>query len=100
MGVLINGPYGLITGPVAADLGNHKSLKGNAKAVGTITSIINGFGSSGAILGPLTVGYLAQISWKWVYFALILSDILAIVCLLKLLFKEWIGRCRRSRTEE
>ena len=44
-GVLVNGPYALITTAVSADLGTHESLKGNAKALATVTAIIDGTGS-------------------------------------------------------
>lgn len=37
VGILVNGPYTLISGVVAADLGNHPSLKGNPKAMSTVT---------------------------------------------------------------
>ncbi|XP_041576854.2 glucose-6-phosphate exchanger SLC37A2 isoform X1 [Taeniopygia guttata] len=44
-GALVNGPYALITTAVSADLGTHESLKGNAKALSTVTAIIDGTGS-------------------------------------------------------
>lgn len=46
-GALVNGPYALITTAVSADLGTHKSLRGNAKALATVTAIIDGTGSIG-----------------------------------------------------
>ena len=46
-GYLVNGPYALITTAVSADLGTHKSLKGNSKALATVTAIIDGTGSIG-----------------------------------------------------
>uniref|UniRef100_A0A452RU52 Glucose-6-phosphate exchanger SLC37A2 n=1 Tax=Ursus americanus TaxID=9643 RepID=A0A452RU52_URSAM len=46
-GALVNGPYALITTAVSADLGTHQSLKGNAKALSTVTAIIDGTGSIG-----------------------------------------------------
>ncbi|KFR16516.1 Sugar phosphate exchanger 2, partial [Opisthocomus hoazin] len=46
-GALVNGPYALITTAVSADLGTHESLKGNAKALSTVTAIIDGTGSVG-----------------------------------------------------
>lgn len=46
-GGLVNGPYALITTAVSAELGTHSSLKGNAKALSTVTSIIDGTGSIG-----------------------------------------------------
>uniref|UniRef100_A0AAQ5XVD9 Major facilitator superfamily (MFS) profile domain-containing protein n=1 Tax=Amphiprion ocellaris TaxID=80972 RepID=A0AAQ5XVD9_AMPOC len=50
-GGLVNGPYALITTAVSADLGTHKSLKGNARALSTVTAIIDGTGSSLTING-------------------------------------------------
>ena len=47
MGALVDGPYTLITTAVSADLGTHKSLRGNAWALATITAIIDGTGSIG-----------------------------------------------------
>lgn len=46
-GILVNGPYALITTAVSAELGTHHSLKGNSKALATVTSIIDGTGSIG-----------------------------------------------------
>jgi len=46
-GGLVNGPYALITTAVSAELGTHSSLKGNSKALSTVTSIIDGTGSIG-----------------------------------------------------
>jgi len=47
VGALVNGPYALITTAVSADLGTHHSLQGNAKALSTVTAIIDGTGSMG-----------------------------------------------------
>jgi len=47
VGGLVNGQYSLITTAVSAELGTHSSLKGNAKALSTVTSIIDGTGSIG-----------------------------------------------------
>lgn len=46
-GALVNGPYALITTAVSAELGTHESLHGNAKALATVTAIIDGTGSIG-----------------------------------------------------
>ena len=40
VGLLVNGPYALITTAVSADLGT--SLRGNARALATVTAIIDG----------------------------------------------------------
>ena len=49
-GFLVNGPYALITTSVSAELGQHSSLEGNAKALATVTAIIDGTGSIGNII--------------------------------------------------
>ncbi|GJY85231.1 putative glycerol-3-phosphate transporter 1, partial [Tanacetum coccineum] len=56
IGMFVNGPYALITTAVSADLGTHKSLKGNSKALATVTAIIDGTGSIGAAIGPVLTG--------------------------------------------
>lgn len=43
----MNGPYALITTAVAADLGTQPSLLTRARALATITAIIDGTGSFG-----------------------------------------------------
>ncbi|KAF2315107.1 hypothetical protein GH714_038172 [Hevea brasiliensis] len=51
-GLFVNGPYALITTAVSADLGTHSSLRGDSRALATVTAIIDGTGSIGAALGP------------------------------------------------
>lgn len=51
-GILVNGPYSLITTAVSADLG--QSLQGNAKALATVSAIIDGTGSVGVFQTILT----------------------------------------------
>lgn len=53
VGLLVNGPYALITTAVSAALGTHSSLQGNSKALSTVTSIIDGTGSLGKFLHNL-----------------------------------------------
>ncbi|XP_037697801.1 glucose-6-phosphate exchanger SLC37A2 isoform X1 [Choloepus didactylus] len=87
-GALVNGPYGLITTAVSADLGTHKSLKGNAKALSTVTAIIDGTGSIGAAVGPLLAGLISPTGWNNVFYMLIVADILACLFLCRLVYKE------------
>lgn len=56
-GAFVNGPYGLITTAVSADLGTHKCLQGNAQALATVTAIIDGTGSIGECLIELASDY-------------------------------------------
>uniref|UniRef100_A0A8C9Z313 Solute carrier family 37 member 1 n=1 Tax=Sander lucioperca TaxID=283035 RepID=A0A8C9Z313_SANLU len=78
-GCLVNGPYSLITTAVSADLGTHKSLKGNARALSTVTAIIDGTGSVGAALGPLLAGLLSAGGWDRVFYMLMTADFLALL---------------------
>ncbi|XP_046906204.1 glucose-6-phosphate exchanger SLC37A1 isoform X4 [Hypomesus transpacificus] len=87
-GGLVNGPYALITTAVSADLGTHKSLKGNARALSTVTAIIDGTGSVGAALGPLLAGLLSEGGWNQVFYMLMTADFLALLLLLRLVMKE------------
>ncbi|XP_063804816.1 glucose-6-phosphate exchanger SLC37A1-like [Pseudophryne corroboree] len=87
-GALVNGPYSLITTAVSADLGTHKSLKGNSHALSTVTAIIDGTGSVGAALGPLLAGLLSPYGWHNVFFMLMISDACALLFLLRLIKKE------------
>ncbi|KAM6986664.1 glucose-6-phosphate exchanger SLC37A1 [Aplochiton taeniatus] len=88
-GGLVNGPYALITTAVSADLGTHKSLKGNARALSTVTAIIDGTGSVGAALGPLLAGVLSSGGWSQVFYMLMTSDFIALLLLLRLVSKEF-----------
>ena len=61
MGCLVGGPNNIITSAVAADLAEDKSIRGNSKALGTVTGIINGSGSVTAAIGQLAIPVL--LSW-------------------------------------
>ncbi|XP_054879435.1 glucose-6-phosphate exchanger SLC37A2 [Poeciliopsis prolifica] len=94
-GGLVNGPYALITTAVSADLGTHESLRGNSRALSTVTAIIDGTGSIGAALGPLLAGLISPTGWNNVFYMLISADILACLFLTRLVFKEikdWCGQ--------
>uniref|UniRef100_A0A8C9ZKG7 Glucose-6-phosphate exchanger SLC37A2 n=1 Tax=Sander lucioperca TaxID=283035 RepID=A0A8C9ZKG7_SANLU len=76
-GGLVNGPYALITTAVSADLGTHESLRGNSRALSTVTAIIDGTGSIGAAVGPLLAGVISPTGWNNVFYMLISADVLA-----------------------
>uniref|UniRef100_A0A665W5Y7 Solute carrier family 37 member 1 n=1 Tax=Echeneis naucrates TaxID=173247 RepID=A0A665W5Y7_ECHNA len=83
-GGLVNGPYALITTAVSADLGTHKSLKGNARALSTVTAIIDGTGSVDLNL----LLFLVSGGWDQVFYMLMTADFLALLLLLRLVMKE------------
>lgn len=109
-GMFVNGPYALITTAVSADLGTHSSLNGNAKALATVTAIIDGTGSVGAAIGPLITGYISSKSWSAVFTMLMAAALVAGLLLTKLVVAEvsekielagsQSSRQRRSSTPE
>lgn len=79
-GVLVNGPYALITTAVSAELGTHSSLGDDSKALATVTAIIDGTGSIGAAIGPLLAGIVSRWSgWHSVFYMLMSADLLALL---------------------
>lgn len=101
-GVLVNGPYSLITTAVSAELGQHSSLQGSSKALATVTAIIDGTGSIGAAIGPFLAGALAGSgNWSSVFYMLVISDMLALLFLTRLVKREVWGflQTRRAATE-
>lgn len=87
-GMFVNGPYALITTAVSTDLGTHSSLKGSAKALATVTAIIDGTGSIGAAIGPLLTGYISAKSWTAVFTMLMGSALIAGLLLTRLVIAE------------
>ncbi|XP_027630698.1 glucose-6-phosphate exchanger SLC37A1 isoform X3 [Tupaia chinensis] len=87
-GALVSGPYALITTAVSADLGTHKSLKGNSHALSTVTAIIDGTGSVGAAVGPLLAGLISPSGWSNVFYMLMFADACALLFLIRLIHKE------------
>ncbi|EFJ50964.1 hypothetical protein VOLCADRAFT_57773, partial [Volvox carteri f. nagariensis] len=88
-GFFVNGPYALITTAVSADLGTHDSLQGNAKALATVSAIIDGMGSIGAALGPMLTGFISDRGgFDMVFAMLYTSAVTAGLLLVKLVIKE------------
>ena len=57
--------------------GTHPSLSGSAKALATVTSIIDGTGSIGAAIGPFLAGAIPNL--KDIFYMLMASDVLALL---------------------
>lgn len=91
-GLFINGPYALITTAVSADLGTHSSLKGDSRALATVTAIIDGTGSIGAALGPLLTGFLSTKGWDAVFAMLMIGACIAGLLLTRLVCTELTER--------
>jgi len=95
-GVLVNGPYALITTAVSAELGQHPSLQGSSKALATVTAIIDGTGSIGAAIGPFLAGALTgNGNWDSVFYMLMIADVLALLFLTRLIVAEVRVHLRR-----
>ncbi|KAL4602335.1 hypothetical protein ACB092_10G045900 [Castanea dentata] len=87
-GLFINGPYALITTAVSADLGTHSSLRGDSRALATVTAIIDGTGSMGAALGPLLTGFISTKGWDAVFVMLMIGALIAGLLLSRLVIAE------------
>ncbi|KAJ7949506.1 putative Glycerol-3-phosphate transporter [Quillaja saponaria] len=97
-GMFVNGPYALITTAVSADLGTHSSLKGNSRALATVTAIIDGTGSVGAAIGPLLTGYISANSWSAVFTMLMGAALIAGLFLTRLVVAEVAAKIEESRS--
>lgn len=86
LGLLVNGPYALITTAVSAELGTHPSLKGSSKALATVTAIIDGTGSIGAAVGPFLANALPSV--KVTVYTLMGADIMALLLITRLVVKD------------
>ncbi|CAM9216009.1 unnamed protein product [Chrysoparadoxa australica] len=83
------GPNNIISSAVAADLAEHPSLKGNTRALGTVTGLINGSGSITAAIGLLFIGRI-QTAWGWasVWYFLIVCTVVGCALLYPKVKKE------------
>lgn len=98
-GMFVNGPYALITTAVSADLGTHSSLKGNSRALATVTAIIDGTGSVGAAIGPLLTGYISATSWTAVFTMLMAAALISGLLLTRLVVAEVAAKFVESRSQ-
>ncbi|XP_055831644.1 putative glycerol-3-phosphate transporter 1 [Solanum dulcamara] len=98
-GVFVNGPYALITTAVSADLGTHSSLKGNSRALATVTAIIDGTGSIGAAVGPFLTGYISAESWNAVFVMLMGAALVAGLFLTRIVVTEVNGKIQELRSQ-
>ncbi|KAL6530260.1 hypothetical protein OROHE_014613 [Orobanche hederae] len=99
-GLFVNGPYALITTAVSTDLGTHSCLKGNSRALATVTAIIDGTGSIGAAVGPLLTGYISAKSWSAVFTMLMGAALIAGLLLTRLVVAEVGAKIQGSRNQE
>lgn len=67
VGFFVGGIFNIVAATVAADLAKGKALKGNDKALATVSGILDGSGSLGAAFGSLIIGRIAETSWPAVF---------------------------------
>lgn len=95
VGLMVNGPYALITTSVCADLG--RSIEGGATAM--VTAIIDGTGSLGAAFGPLLAGIISKTNYNNVIYMVAISEAIAILLLVRLVRREFESLRRNERIE-
>lgn len=94
MGCLVGGPNNIITSAVAADLADDPSIKGNNKALGTVTGIINGSGSVTAAIGQLLIPVLYDagrahgVDYRYVWLFLVLCTAIGTTLMVPKIYKE------------
>lgn len=67
VGFIVGGVFNIVAATAAADLAKGDSLKGNDKALATVSGILDGSGSLGAAFGSLIIGEIARKSWNGVF---------------------------------
>uniref|UniRef100_A0A0D9YVS2 Major facilitator superfamily (MFS) profile domain-containing protein n=1 Tax=Oryza glumipatula TaxID=40148 RepID=A0A0D9YVS2_9ORYZ len=105
LSALFDGSYLIISmqGPprqqssFSADLGTHKSLKGDSRALATVTSIIDATGSLGAALGPFITGFISKRGWDSVFTMLIFCALAAGVLLSRIVKSEIVHIIQNRR---
>jgi len=76
IGFCLNGLNNLIAAACSADLGKQGALKGNARAISTVTGIIDGTGTMGAGIGQLIISYTSpSYGWQYGYLLVIAIDL-------------------------
>lgn len=94
MGCLVGGPNNIITSAVAADLSDDPSIKGNNRALGTVTGIINGCGSITAAIGQMAIPGLLQwgvsdgVHYRYVWLFLVCCAFMGTALLTPKIYKE------------
>jgi len=88
-GFFIGGPANMISSAISADLGTHPTLRGNDKALGTVTGIVDGTGSVGAAIGQQIVSRVStKVSWSAVFVILMVMTLLSAVCIFRMLYRD------------
>jgi len=90
LGFFISGLNNMISSACSADLGKQEALKGNARAISTVTGIIDGTGTLGSAIGQFIVGNTqAKFGWYYGYWLVIAIDCsVTVIPILKIVYDE------------
>lgn len=102
MGLVVEAPYVVISTSVSADLGTHKLIKKNYRALSTVGGIIEGTGALGASIGTYLSGLiLLDTKWQYIFYAMAAIQFVAILCLSRQVYKEiFRKRIKEDKMEE
>jgi len=93
LGFTVTTPYSLITSVMSTDLGRHPYLNGNSKAAATVTALLDGIGSFGAVLQGLVIGWISdRFGWSATFLMLMAFAIFSALCLAGPSAKEFRAR--------
>jgi len=99
VGLLLAGAANIMVSAIAADLGTHPILMNNAKAVSTVSGIIDGTGSAGAAAGQVLVAWVSRnFGWDAVFYMLMIMTFCSAVCLSRLFMKETVAFVSQRKT--
>jgi len=99
LGFTVTTPYSLITSVMSTYLGKHPSLNGNSRATGTVTAILDGVGSFGAVLQGLVIGAISKnFGWNATFIMLMCFSFFSALCLVRPTGQEL--RDRRQRRDQ
>lgn len=67
VGFTVGSIFNIIAATAAADLAKHELVRGNGKALGTMSGIMDGSGSFGAAVGTYAIGAIRRVSWNGMF---------------------------------
>lgn len=102
-GFFIGGPSNMISSAISADLGRQEALRGSARALATVTGIVDGTGSIGAAGGQYLVSLIeSKLGWMCVFYFFIVMTGGSVVFIIPLIYSELraMWRERRAQTNQ
>lgn len=97
LGFTVTTTYSLITSVMASDLSRHPYLRGNMRAAATVTALLDGVGSFGAVLQGLIMGWISnKFGWNATFVMLMVFAAFSALCLWNPSMKELQERRLRA----